>query len=1112
MKKFLAWIVVLGFVLGFCGTNVRTQAAETAVSGAARFEVPYVSTYYFNPKPTTNDTIQIPLYITDYAQSEYMKNDSSVKLDLIYAVDGVKKTIKGVPLGDYTLTLGKLSAGTHTFYVEVYDPRTGLTSHRLFNDLWVVNPSETTITEKQTYYMTKADLTKYGIRNDNSTDENALISTKDGLTQLFADKQAAGYKKIVLLKGTYRINGEDARKTCIKIPSHFTVDMNGSTFKLDTIKTEGIYVSGCIVTMDDVVDAHLINGTLEGDRFERQARDLEINGQGEGINAFYMSGGKYNSLENLTIKCTTGHTVFTTGTWDGPGAILDTFTRTAIVNGKEVADKNCSTSSMIDLTRMLAYDADEDVVYVGHPGGYRGLNGDSPVIYLSFYDANKKFMESFTGFQYRKIVVPTGAKYIRVTFSGTDFPTDDPDMHSVYVYTKHLGEYYKFSGIRFEDTRTCALAPASGGNVLIENCTFNRCGNSITPCPVDFEDGWEEMQDVYYRNNTVLAKAEHTTATVIDNTGYNHVYENCKAHDIVIRSRVYGCVIRDFSSGDSTILWALGTKMTNLYGRIQNIVGGHINFYNPLTEQEVPVQMKVKNCTIANGDNVTTYTNSVVDTVVYENCTFTNFSGDNATLHGCTVMMDGDVRSHLHFYDCTFVPVAGKDLIYFNFSNPYYVDRVFENCKFTAKVATNPFSKDLTFKGCEFEDLYLTASVGDHPEKITFEDCVIRSASDKMLEFGPYAYSLDHIDVTFKNCDITLTGKSLIYMLAKTTAGSRVLFDSCVIRSNDGVLVDGWAVDDRAYLDIVLRNTQISKSLVPSKNIKSNNVKVIVEEVSTPYVTIWSGSTGQPEAAAGEIVKITADATGTGTLKYQWQSRKNASAAWSNSGQSGAKTATLSVATSAGLHGWQFRCVVTDGSGRKAYSKEVTMTILPRITTQPVNQTVAVGDTVKYQVVAAGKTALKYQWQSRKDASSAWTNSGQSGAKTSTLLVATSAGLHGWQFRCVVTDADGHKAFSNVVTVSLVPKITKQPTAASVKAGAKVTLSVAATGRATLKYQWQSRRNSSAEWTNSGQTGAKTANLTVATLAGLNGWQFRCVIMDGNGQKTVSNVVTLSVK
>ncbi|MBO4477960.1 MAG: heparinase II/III family protein [Lachnospiraceae bacterium] len=311
------------------------------------------------------------------------------------------------------------------------------------------------------------------------------------------------------------------------------------------------------------------------------------------------------------------------------------------------------------------------------------------------------------------------------------------------------------------------------------------------------------------------------------------------------------------------------------------------------------------------------------------------------------------------------------------------------------------------------------------------------------------------------------------------------------------------------------KDTTISVVCIPLKSGESKpswlpTLKSISQWTAAPTVT---ASAAKASVTAGETFKITAEANGSGTLKYQWQSRKDSSSAWTNSAQSGAKTSTLSAATTVGLHGWQFRCVVTDGSGRKAYSKAVTVTVVPKITTEPVNKTVNVGDTLKYTIAASGKTRLSYQWQSRKNSSSAWANSAQSGAKTTTLSVKTTAGLQGWQFRCVVTDGNGQKSYSKTMTVSLAtPTITKQPTATSVKVGTKATFSVAATGKATLRYQWQSRKNSSAEWTNSGLSGAKTANLTVAATAGLNGWQFRCVVTDGNGMKTYSSVVTLTVK
>ena len=272
--------------------------------------------------------------------------------------------------------------------------------------------------------------------------------------------------------------------------------------------------------------------------------------------------------------------------------------------------------------------------------------------------------------------------------------------------------------------------------------------------------------------------------------------------------------------------------------------------------------------------------------------------------------------------------------------------------------------------------------------------------------------------------------------------------------------------------------------------------------------------TTQPKSiysAAGSTAKFTVAATGTGTLKYQWQSRKDSSAAWANSGQSGSKTATLSVSVSAGLHGWQFRCIVTDANGSTATSNAATLFTKVGVSSQPKNTSVAVGNTATFTVAAVGKGTLTYQWQSRKDSSSSWANSGQPGAKTATLSVATTQGLHGWQFRCIVKDSTGASVGSSAATLTITPKITKQPANVNTTGGTTAKFTVAATGKATLTYQWQSRKDSSSSWANSGQPGAKTATLSVATSVGLHGWQFRCIVTDGNGQKATSSAATLSV-
>ena len=310
-------------------------------------------------------------------------------------------------------------------------------------------------------------------------------------------------------------------------------------------------------------------------------------------------------------------------------------------------------------------------------------------------------------------------------------------------------------------------------------------------------------------------------------------------------------------------------------------------------------------------------------------------------------------------------------------------------------------------------------------------------------------------------------------------------------------------------------------SVVTSTGLNGWQFRCIVKDANgqkisnTAVVYVAPKITTQPKnayAKQGGTAQFTVAATGKGPFKYQWQSRKDASAAWSNSGQSGAKTATLSVASVAGLNGWQFRCVVTDANGQKAYSDIAKIMTVSGILTQPKNTTVAADSTAKFTVEMCGTGSFTYQWQSRQNAMADWSNSGQTGAKTATLSVAAIAGLNGWQFRCLVADANGKRFVTDAATLYVVPKITTQPKDKTVTAGTTATFTVAATGRGTLTYQWQSRKNSTLAWTNSGQSGAKTATLSVATSTGLNGWQFRCVVTDINGQKSYSNDATLTVK
>ena len=325
--------------------------------------IPMISVYYYNSKQTINDNISIPIYFTDYYQREYYYNDISLKFKLIYEVDGDVRYIENLPAGDFNLEIGKLSEGTHYYSIQVQDFG-GRTSRRIFNDILVVDPSKYEIENSEIYAITDNDLSSYNINKNNSSAEDDMINTRVGLTKLFSDKSAQGYRKLILPLGIYRVNrcirnGTVQNNDCpIIIPSGTTIDMNGSTFKLDGYddRTYGVraIVENCIVRFVDCVDSHLMNGIVEGNYAERatmiwsDGSNAIVGSNGEHDNAILISGGEHCTLDNITITQVAGYNVCTGLSGDYGSIGVTKWDDNKGVNGGELIDRNgYSTSEMI---------------------------------------------------------------------------------------------------------------------------------------------------------------------------------------------------------------------------------------------------------------------------------------------------------------------------------------------------------------------------------------------------------------------------------------------------------------------------------------------------------------------------------------------------------------------------------------------------------------------------------------------------------------------------------------------------------------------------------------------------------------------------------------------
>jgi hypothetical protein len=174
--------------------------------------------------------------------------------------------------------------------------------------------------------------------------------------------------------------------------------------------------------------------------------------------------------------------------------------------------------------------------------------------------------------------------------------------------------------------------------------------------------------------------------------------------------------------------------------------------------------------------------------------------------------------------------------------------------------------------------------------------------------------------------------------------------------------------------------------------------------------------------------------------------------------------------------------------------------VAPTITTQPANQTVTLGQSAIFSVVAAGTAPLSYQWQKN-------TASITGATSASYTTPATISGDNGATFRVVVTNSAGTMtstaATLTVTSAPVGPNITTQPANQAVNAGQTATFSVVATGTAPLTYQWQKN--------NANISGATSVTYTTpATVPADDGTIFR-VIVTNSVKSTTSNSATLTV-
>ena len=778
-------------------------------------EIPYIQINYYSPKIEDTEDVIIPFYATDFYQKEYLQDDYSEEFKLRYELDG-KVSYKNIKAGDNEANFGKVEKGLHWYSLQLED-KYGRLSRRIYNEIWVINKEEYEIKEEETYIVTDKDLAQYNINKENSEVVEDMVNNRMGLTNLFHDLQEQGYRKCVLPNGIYRVNRALRRgvgeTTPIDIPTRFTVDMNGSTFKLHPYNDKEYgnigQVENLMVRMTDTFDSHVINGTFEGDYAERKVNGWATSYNGEASNCFTSSGGNFNSLDNVTITQITGYNsgVGQNGSYGGGklGAWED---NVVVINGVDTFKEGYTTSKLGTMDdAMLANHYIVASVWLG----YGGLKGSRWNIDFHFYDENKNFIETIRTYQYTRCRIPENAKYFRVTFFNTA-----SNMKGLTIHHMKSEKNFVFNNCHWVDNRTCS-ASCQFQHLTFLNCDFTRSGQSITPCEIDLEDGWEQMQDFFLEGCEIK---EHVgTACLISCAGINHQVENCKNFNFAARYNLRGITMRNNENCELNL--TVGYKTGNTVRCYNNTMP--FFKYSDTGEYFEKEKMSyiIKNNTLnalpsTNKDNIGIIKDcvsygiggkdvNVVDSILYR----TNPKID---------FIDGN----MYYTNCIFKGTEGQDQMWFSF-NKFNTKRIYEGCTFEAPTyfaRHNQFNSGI-WNNCTFKD---TLWINPNIEANTKALCMGAIQFNYCIFEKDLTIDTRYSEIQFNGCQFL---GNIIY---KDNAKSLVEFNDEMPTVSNYVKID----NAKKYMSINDTN-KLTATVLPYT---SANLNVIWESSDTSIVEI----------------------------------------------------------------------------------------------------------------------------------------------------------------------------------------------------------------------------------------------------------------------------------
>ncbi len=372
--------------------------------------------------------------------------------------------------------------------------------------------------EGKTYLIEPA---KFGIRYDDASEEAAKANSA-GLHQALLYTAENGYTRLLLEeKKMFYVEPKDS----IHMVSNVQLDLNGSEIRLrpNNYARYNAFLFAEHPTRRRVLEnASIVNGTLTGERdhkaehYPNWAKDAKT----EGACTINFAEGRNNGIRDLTVRKSIGFNIASRTGRQAYGT--KRFANYTIRHtnmefggydekGKAVGDDGLMrTRQPIDISTLS-----NSHYTIGYPLGYVGYPFvHSRIFDAYFYDKEMNLLSASRGrIRFRLYELPAGAAFMHVVFhrfqhEGTyraGLPTQgSADFQAAVAFVETsmppINNYIIHCVI--EDNYSTGMAACGGQGWLIKDNTFRRNGGRMPGCDIDWEDGWEYMQNDVVTNNT----------------------------------------------------------------------------------------------------------------------------------------------------------------------------------------------------------------------------------------------------------------------------------------------------------------------------------------------------------------------------------------------------------------------------------------------------------------------------------------------------------------------------------------------------------------------------------------------------------------------------------